>query len=101
MAAQAEPLVILLVDPEGQGSPIAVAALRAGHRLVVATGLDTAVAVLTSFAPDVVVVRQSTPEHDRRAVARLSECAPEAPIRLVDAAGALEGALGGASVPLN
>jgi len=77
-------LIILLVDDEGRRSPIYTAASRAGHRPVVATGVDTAVVVLGGLRPDVVIVRAGSPERDRQVVARLSQVTPDIPIRVVD-----------------
>jgi hypothetical protein len=86
-------LVILLLDPEGQESAIALAARRLGHRVVTATGTETALVVLGSLVPDVVVVRAVAAERDREAAARLSSAAPEVAVRIVDAPAALAGAL--------
>ncbi len=95
-------LVILLVDPAGQRSPLYEAATRAGHRPVVTTGLDTACVVLgTGLEPDVVVVRSISQTRDREIVSRLAACAPAVPIRLLDADGVLGEALEDTAVPLN
>ncbi len=93
MDARRRSLVIVLVDPDGQRSPIYAAARRAGHRPVVVTGVDTAVVILGSLVADVVVIRSTTAERDRFAVARISAGAPEVPIRLLSADGALAEAL--------
>ncbi len=101
MDADGRSLIILLLDPDGQRSPIYGAARRAGHRPVVATGIDTATIVLGSLVPDVVVVRSTTPDRDREWIARLAACAVDVPIRLVSTDGALADALRGADAPLN
>lgn len=101
MDAADRSLTLLLLDPEGPRSPIYAAARRAGHRPVVATGLDTAVMVLGGLVPDVVVVRSTTMERDREAIARLGACAPEVPLRLLSPEGTLTEALEAAAVPLN
>jgi len=94
-------LIILLLDAEGQRSPIYAAARRAGHRPVVATGIDTALVVLGSLVPEVVVVRSTVPDRDRRAYEQLCSCAPGVPIRLISPERALSEALAGTDVPLN
>ncbi len=80
-------LVVLLLDPDGQSSQIAEAVRRAGHRLVIATGMDTAEIVLASLMPDVVVVRSMSGDHDRMALARLERMAPEVPVRIITDSG--------------
>jgi DNA-binding NtrC family response regulator len=101
MDARHRSLIIVLVDPEGQRSPIYAAARRAGHRPVVVTGVDTAIVVLGSLVADVVVVRSLSAERDRAVVERLSASAPEVPIRLLTADGALAEALDDAHGVLN
>jgi two-component system nitrogen regulation response regulator GlnG len=86
-------LVILLVDPDGQRSLIAAAVRRQGHRVVIATGVDTAQIVLGSLLPDVAVVRAQSPERDRDTVARLETIAPEVPVRVLEAPAGLDDAL--------
>ena len=101
MDARRRSLIIVLVDPEGQRSPIYAAARRAGHRPVVVTGVDTALVILGSLVADVVVVRSLSGERDRAAVARITASAPEVPIRLLAADGALAEALEDAQPVLN
>jgi hypothetical protein len=86
-------LVILLLDRDGQRSPIAAAVRHQGHRLVIATGLDTAQVVLGSLMPDVMVVRSVSPEHDRQMLARLESIAPDVPVRILEAPAGLDEAL--------
>jgi DNA-binding NtrC family response regulator len=83
-------LVILLLDPDGQRSPLGSAVRRAGHRLVIATGIETAEIVLGTLTPDVVMVRALTPDRDRANLARLERMAPEVPVRIIDAPGAVD-----------
>src|SRR5262249_39389520 len=92
-------LVIVVLDPEGQQSAIALSARRHGHRVVTATGMETALLVLGSLVPDVVIVRSSAAE--REAVARLSAAAPRVAIRVVDAEASLASALDQAPDLLN
>jgi AmiR/NasT family two-component response regulator len=94
-------LVILLVDSDGRSSPIYAAALRAGHRPVVAMGIDTATVVLGGLRPDVVIVRSTSPERDRVAVVRLAEVAVDVPIRVVDPDGGSILKFEDSAVPLN
>jgi DNA-binding NtrC family response regulator len=101
MDAHRRSLIIVLVDAEGQRSPIYAAARRAGHRPVVVTGVDTAVAILGSLVADAVIVRSTSPERDRATVARLSANAPEVPVRLLTADGPLADALDDAQPVLN
>lgn len=86
-------LVILLLDRDGQRSPIATAVRANGHRLVVATGLDTAEVVLGSLVPDVVIVRSTSAEQDRQTMSRLTQIAPEVPVRMLEAPAGLDEAL--------
>jgi len=86
-------LVILLLDRDGQRSPIATAVRHQGHRLVIATGIETAQVVLGSLMPDVVVVRSVSPEQDRQTLARLENIAPEVPVRVIEAPAGLDEAL--------
>jgi hypothetical protein len=101
MNGMARSLVILLLDADGKASLIAGAARRAGHRPVIATGLDTALVVLGSLLPDVVVVRSRSDEEDRIAEARLKAASPDVPIRFVEAPAALPDALDVAPLGLN
>src|SRR5436305_784559 len=82
-------LVILLLDPDGQRSPIGAVVRNAGHRLVIATGIETAEIVLGTLVPDVIMVRSVSQERDRAALARLEAFAPEVPVRVIDAPGAV------------
>jgi hypothetical protein len=101
MVANDRSLIILLLDAEGSKSPIYAAARRAGHSSVLATGIDTAILVLGTMVPDVMVVRSTTMERDRDAIARLAACAPDVPIRLLSPDRTLTDALEDAAVPLN
>jgi len=101
MDARRRSLIIVLIDPEGQRSPIYVAARRAGHRPVVVTGVDTAIVILGSLVADVVVIRSLSAERDRSAASRIAAAAPEMPIRLLAADGALAEALDDAQPVLN
>lgn len=94
-------LIVALLDPDGQRSAIARAARRLGHRVVTATGVETALIVLGSLVPDLVIVRSVSPDWDREALARIAAAAPELPVRLVDAPAALQGALDDAPQLLN
>jgi Uma2 family endonuclease len=94
-------LIILLLDAEGQGSAIYAAARRAGHHPVLATGIDTAVLVLGTMVPDVIVVRSTSAQGDRDAIARFAAVAPDVPIRLLSPEGTLDSALDAPGVPLN
>jgi len=76
-------IVVLLLDRDGQGSPIGEAVGRAGHRVVTATGVATAEIVLGSLLPDVVLVRATSPEIDRAVAARLEAIAPDIPVRVI------------------
>jgi asparagine synthase (glutamine-hydrolysing) len=88
--AAAGSLVILLLDPDEERSPLSAAARRAGHRLVVAGSVEAAELVLASLMPDVILVRAQSPESDRVALARLEHIAPEVPVRVLDAPDAFE-----------
>jgi hypothetical protein len=86
-------LVILLLDPAGPGSAIAMAARRLGHRVVTATGIETALVVLGSLVPDVVVVVAQSPERDRETLKRIIGTTHEVSVRVVDAPDRLAAAL--------
>src|SRR5262249_50872945 len=94
-------LVILMLDPEGQRSAIALAARRLGHLVVTATGTETALVVLCSLVPDVVIVRAAGADKDREASARLAEAAPQVAVGVAAAPAALAGALASAPALLN
>jgi hypothetical protein len=98
---QDKSLVVLLLDRDGSASPLAHALRRGGHRLVTTTGLDTAVVVLGSLLPDVVVVRAGSREEDAdHAVrARLASVSPSVPIRFIEVPEQLDEALDVPVVP--
>jgi hypothetical protein len=93
-------LMVLLLDADGQRSALAEAIRAAGHRCVIATGIDTALVVLGSLLPDMVLVRAQSPALDRKVAARLTAEAPQVPTRFVEAPAGLPGALSEAP-PLN
>jgi CheY-like chemotaxis protein len=78
-----EGMVVLVLDSDGTRSAIAEAVRRLGHRVVTTTGLETAVMVLGSLVPDLVLVRSIDEATDTRAVARLTNASPATPVRAV------------------
>ena len=76
-------MVVLVLDPDGQRSAVAAAVRRAGHRVVTATGLESAMIVLSGLTPDLVLVRSVGPTEDHRAITRLTNVARAIPIRAV------------------
>jgi hypothetical protein len=80
-------LVVLLLDATGQSSTLADAVRAAGHRVITATGLDTAVVVLHSLEPDLIIARSEGEAKDQRTAARFQEASPAIPVRFVQAPG--------------
>jgi hypothetical protein len=77
-------LVVLLLDGDGQRSALADAVRRAGHRVVTAQGLETALVVLSGLVPDLILVRRVSPEADRQAASRIHRAAPGIDTRFVE-----------------
>jgi DNA-binding response OmpR family regulator len=83
-------LVILVIDEGGAASTTAEAVRAAGHHVLTATGIDTAMVVLGSLLPDLVLVRSGSPERNRQVAVRLRQGAPQVPVRFLDAATGLD-----------
>jgi response regulator RpfG family c-di-GMP phosphodiesterase len=77
-------LVVLLLDGDGQRSSLAQAVRSAGHRVVTAQGIDTALVVLAGLVPDLILVRRVSPESDRQVAARIHHAAPGIATRFVE-----------------
>ncbi len=77
-------LVVLVVDADGAGSPLADACRTAGHHVMTATGIETALCVIGGVMPDMVLVRARDAAEDRDALAKLQASYPEVPSRLVE-----------------
>lgn len=83
-APASESLVVLVVDEAGAGSPLADACRRAGHHVMTATGVDTAIAVVGGLTPDLVLIRSVDNDlADRNALTTIQSHHPEVPIRVV------------------
>ncbi len=75
-------LTVLILDTDGPDSALARVLRAAGHRVVTAMGLETALVVLAGLLPDLILIRAIDPASDEAALTRIQQAAPDVPVRL-------------------